>query len=198
MHGFDIFMKVAKRLCARRSDVVVAVVGEDRVCYGSDERFTGGKSFKEWVLSQDDYDLSRIRFVGRMPPGALARLLAASDLHLYLATQFVLSWSLLNAMACGAPVLASDIAPVREVLRDGETGLLAPGLRHRPLVRASERSAGRPSAHRPLGKAASALIRDRYSVEACLPRMLKLYRSVARRSRQVHDDSFALSGVAVG
>ncbi len=102
MRGFDVFMKVAKRLCDRRSDVAFAVVGEDRVCYGGDARFTKGKTFKEWVLAQDDYDLSRIRFLGRMPPAELAKLLAASDLHLYLTTPFVLSWSLLNAMACGA------------------------------------------------------------------------------------------------
>src|SRR5262249_34493595 len=59
MRGFDIFMKVAKVLCDRRRDVVFAVVGEDRVCYGGDQDVTRGKSFKEWVLSQDNYDLSR-------------------------------------------------------------------------------------------------------------------------------------------
>lgn len=51
MRGFDIFMKVAKKLCDRRKDVLVLIAGADRVCYGGEERVTGEKFFKEWVLA---------------------------------------------------------------------------------------------------------------------------------------------------
>jgi glycosyltransferase involved in cell wall biosynthesis len=182
MRGFDVFMRVAKRLCDRRGDVAFAVVGDDRVCYGGDGRFTGGKTFKEWVLDQDEYDLSRIRFLGRLPPPELAKLLGMSDLHLYLTVPFVLSWSLLNAMACGAPVLASDTPPVREVVRDGDTGLLAP---FHDIDRWCERANAvfdDPAAFRPLGRAARQFVRASYSVEACLPRMQKLFQDVAGSS----------------
>src|SRR5262249_55931513 len=84
IRGFDACMKVAKKLGARRQDVVFVIAGQDRVCYGGDEQVTGKKSFKEWVLSQDKYDLSRFHFVGLLPPSLLAQLFTLTDLHVYL------------------------------------------------------------------------------------------------------------------
>ena len=180
MRGFDIFMQVAKRLCDQRSDVAVAVVGEDRVCYGGDENFTGGKSFKQWVLDRNDYDLSRIRFLGRMPPHDLARLLSISDLHVYLTVPFVLSWSLMNALACGAVVLASNTAPVCEMILPGENGLLADFFDVDGFVRTAGEVLDDPAAYRSLGDTGARMIRDRYSLDICLPQMLELYEQVTQ------------------
>ena len=124
MRGFDIFMRVAKKLCDRRRDVIFLIAGEDRICYGGDAKVTGGKSFKQWVLAQDNYDLSRFVFLGLVPPPVLAQLFNITDLHIYLTVPFVLSWSLFDALACGTTVLASDTAPVREIIEDGKNGLL--------------------------------------------------------------------------
>ena len=47
MRGFDIFMRVAKRIYQQQPNVVFAVVGADRVAYGGDQQATGSKSFKD-------------------------------------------------------------------------------------------------------------------------------------------------------
>ncbi len=100
-------------------------------------------------------------------------------------------------------MLASDTAPVREVIRDGETGLLAPFYDIDRWCERANAVLDDPAAHRPLGEAAAALVRERYSVETCLPKMLKLFRGALRGrtppgSPRPAREAFTLSGVAVG
>jgi len=184
IRGFDIFMQVAKRLCQRRSDVLCIVVGEDRICYGGDEEFIGQKSFKEWVLARDDYDLSRILFTGQVTIGSLAQLFALSDLHIYLTVPFVLSWSMLNALACGTTVLASNTPPVREVIEPDKNGLLIDFFDIEGQVETACRVLDAPQDYKHLGRAGIEMVHERYSLEVCLPRMLALYEDAVFARRQ--------------
>jgi len=181
MRGFDIFMKSARLIAERFPEVMFFVVGTDRIAYGGDEKHTAPhKSFKEWVLSQGDYDMSRFTFTGRLSVPDLARLLATSDLHIYLTVPFVLSWSMMDAMSCGAVVLASDTAPVREMIQHGKNGLLADFFNPEDFARQAVKVLQHPEAYRPLGRAAEQTIIDHYSLEAVLPRMLEMYASPSR------------------
>jgi glycosyltransferase involved in cell wall biosynthesis len=180
IRGFDIFMRTASRVYRAWPDVLFVVVGSDRIAYGGDLKYIAGPSFKSHVLDQEDYDLEKFVFTGPVPPAELARLLSIGDAHIYLTVPFVLSWSLFNALACGATIVASDTEPVRELIEPGRTGLLADfydveGLADRVLdvLRA-------PEAHRHLGQAGENLIRDVYALDRTLPRMLELYREVRR------------------
>lgn len=180
MRGFDIFVKAAKRIAARRDDVLFLVAGQDRVCYGGDERYTGGKSFKDWVFSQDDYDPSKFIFLGLIPPPELAKLFNLTDVHVYLTVPFVLSWSLLNALACGATILASDTAPVRELIQHGVNGILFDFFDDEALAEYAIQLLDRREEYRVLGQRGVALIREQYDINVCLPQMVQLYESVRR------------------
>ena len=180
MRGFDIFMKVARRLAERRPDVLFVVVGQDRICYGGDLDVVGGRSFKDWVLNQEKYDLSRFIFPGLLPVPALAELLALTDLHIYLTVPFVLSWSMMNALACGATVLASNTEPVREMITHGQNGLLNDFFDIDGFVNQADAVLSRPGDYQRLGTAGTAMIHERYSLEVCLPQMLKLYEAATR------------------
>lgn len=69
-------------------------------------------------------ETGRVPFLGKLPYAQYRRVLQVSAVHVYLAYPFVLSWSLLEALASGCAVVASDTAPVREVIRHGENGRL--------------------------------------------------------------------------
>jgi glycosyltransferase involved in cell wall biosynthesis len=180
MRGFDIFMKTAKRIYERNPDVIFIVVGSDRICYGGDEKHIQHKTFREHVLAQDEYDLSKFVFTGMVPPSTLVDILSLSDLHIYLTVPFVLSWSVLNALACGCTVLASDTEPVREVIRDESNGLLADffdidGLAEKAVAVLSD-----PPAYRALGERGLAMVHERYALAVTLPKLITWFeRSLA-------------------
>ena len=180
MRGFDVFMKTAKRIYEQMPNVVFLVVGSDKVAYGGDEEFIQPhKTFKEWTLAQDQYDLSKFRFLGKIPSVDLGKLLAATDLHIYVTVPFVLSWSMMDAMSCGAVVLGSDTAPIREMIKDGENGLIADFFNPDALAAKALEALRDPAAARAMGRAAERMIVERYSLDAVLPRMLDLYQRAA-------------------
>lgn len=183
MRGFDLFMNLARRLCQARSDLLFLVAGEEEIHYGWDQFRTGQSSFKQWVLSQGEYDLSRFVFLGHVEPARLAEILCRSNLHIYLTVPFVLSWSLLNALACGCVVLGSDVDPVREVLSPGRTGLLEPLFDLDRLTETALHVLDDPGNYRALGQAARTLVEEKYSIDVCVPELKAYFERVASSRR---------------
>ncbi|MBC7666851.1 MAG: glycosyltransferase, partial [Caulobacter sp.] len=122
--GYHIFMRALPLLQQLRPRCRVVIVGGDGVSYGA--RPPEGRSWREIFKAEvaQHLDYSRLHFVGKLPHDMLTRLMQVSAAHVYLTYPFVLSWSLLEAMSIGCLVVASDTAPVREVIEDGRTGFL--------------------------------------------------------------------------
>ncbi len=116
--------------------------------------------------------MSKFCFTGLVPVSTLVDILSVSDLHIYLTVPFVLAWSLLDALACGCTVLASNTPPVREVITDGVNGLLADFLDVEVLAQLALAVLRDPAAHRPLGDRAAELVRERYALEVTLPKLV--------------------------
>lgn len=120
--GFPQAMKAIALLQAARPNVHVLIAGGDVVAYGAQR--SDGRSWGTWAREELALDEDRTHWLGSLQDEAYHQVLACSDVHLYLTVPFILSWSLLEAMAAGCALVASDTAPVREVLRDGENALL--------------------------------------------------------------------------
>jgi len=83
--------------------------------------------------------------------------------------------AVLDASACARPVIASDVGGVKEVLRDGRTGLLVPPGDVEYLAAAILRLASEPELRRGLGEEGRRFVLDRYSWDSCLDKMTALY-----------------------
>lgn len=121
--GFPEACRALAKLLTRDRRIHVAIAGDDRVVYApwQPNRRYGQESKAVFEAAGVS---SRVHFLGHLPMHAYRQLLLRSDLHIYFTRPFVLSWSLLEAMACGCSILASDTEPVREVIKDGIHGLL--------------------------------------------------------------------------
>jgi glycosyltransferase involved in cell wall biosynthesis len=175
MRGFDIFMNVAQRISQQFPDVVFVVVGSDRVCYGGDEKHIRHKTFFDHVMARSSHDPDKFIFTGLLPVSKLVEVLSLSDLHMYFTVPFVLSWSLMDALACGCTVLASDTAPVREVIEDGRNGWLQGFYDVDGFARRAVEVLRDPGAFHHLGREATARVRREYDIQVTLPRLARLF-----------------------
>ncbi|MGV6820816.1 MAG: glycosyltransferase [Parvularcula sp.] len=120
--GFPEFMEALATVQKNRPNLRAIIVGEDRAAYG--RKLKSGKTYKEDALERLDLDMSRITFTGLLSRSEYRDVLRLSSVHIYFTVPFVLSWSMMEAMSTGCLILASDTAPVREVMTHGENGLL--------------------------------------------------------------------------
>jgi glycosyltransferase involved in cell wall biosynthesis len=73
---------------------------------------------------------------------------------------------MLEAMACGCALVASDTAPVREVIRDGDNGLLVDFFDPRALAARVGEVLLDPDGRRDMRQRAAVSVREAYSMKA--------------------------------
>lgn len=125
MRGVHIFLRALPAvLNARPNARAVIIGGAGRDAYGVPP--PAGTTWKDHYLKELEgkLDLSRVHFFGRVEKPLYRTVLSISAAHAYLTYPFVLSWSLLEAMSAECLVIASDTAPLREVVQDGVNGRL--------------------------------------------------------------------------
>lgn len=178
--GFPEFMRALARVQKRRPGLQAVIAGEDRVAYGS--RLPEGESWKKRMLAELDLDLNRVHFTGLLARPDFRTLLQATSLHVYFTLPFVLSWSLLEAMSCGAPILSSDVAPVREVLTNGISGRLVDHGDVSAVAAAIEAALDDRPAMARMGASARQTVLQRYDSRWIYPAKAEMFRALTLRS----------------
>ena len=179
--GVHVFLEALAQLQTRHPTAQAVLVGADtpKVSYGA--RRSDGRGWLTVLREQlgDRLDWRRIHPLGQVPHGVLRDVYRVSAAHVYLSYPFVLSWSLLEAMGCGALVVGSATAPVQELIQHGHTGLLVPFGDAEALARTLLAALQQPARFSPLRQRARQHIQERYALRACLKRQLQLVDAVA-------------------
>lgn len=181
--GYHVFMRALPEVLRRRPNAQVLIVGADGVSYGAraPEGRTWKETFAEEVRPQvSEADWARVHFLGNVPYNHFVPLLQLSTVHVYLTYPFVLSWSLLEAMSAGCAIVASDTAPLREAIVDGETGLLVPFFDHAALAETVCALLPDAALRQRLGVNARAFAQANYDLQTvCLPKQLEWVGTLA-------------------
>ena len=125
--GLHILLRALPRLQAEVPAAHTVIVGAPS-SRGYSGHTADGRPWRDVILDtvEGHLDLSRVHFTGRLPHDQMLAALRLSTAHVYYTYPFVLSWSLAEAMASGAYVIASNTAPVRDAITDGVNGKLLP------------------------------------------------------------------------
>lgn len=119
-----------------------------------------------------------IRFAGYRADAS--RLIGLCNVF-WLASEFEgMSNSLMEAMAAGVPVVASDIPPNRELVVDGETGYLVRVGDSVGIAQFTDRILADASLSRRLGTAGQERMRTQFSIDRMVAAHVELYREVLR------------------
>jgi glycosyltransferase involved in cell wall biosynthesis len=117
-----------------------------------------------------------VRLAGSRPLDEVASWLGATDLFVLSSRYEGLPLALMEAMAAGNPVVATDVGGVAEVVADESVGVVVPAAQPARLAQAI----GRLLASQPMRQAMSRAARQRvvtsFSVEACYQKTTALYR----------------------
>ena len=157
---------------------IVVVGATEGVSYGQP---APGDSWRDVFLQEIEgcYNPERVHFTGTLAYASFLQLLKLSACHVYLTYPFVLSWSLLEAMSTGLPIVGSTTAPVQEVIRHQETGLLVDFFSPVAIAESVSKLLNDRAFANKLGESARTLVLERFSLEKCLPRQLSLLELVA-------------------
>ena len=175
--GFPYFMDAIRLVLQRRPNAHVVVVGKDRICYGAQLKDT---TYLKEEEKKGGYDTNRVHFVGLRNRGDYQKILRSSSCHVYLTRPFVLSWSFLEAMSFGCPIVGSKTPPVEEVMEDGVNGLLAEFRSPYHIARKIEEHLDNPERGRLLGQRARETVQERFELYKCMRAQEDLMYSLVR------------------
>lgn len=168
--GHRFLVEAVERVAAARPRLVLLMVGRD-----------GHASPEIGRIAQRPGVRDVVRFLGHREDAP--DLLAAADAFVFPSLIEGLGGALLEAMALGLPIVASDLEAIREVVEDGANARLVPPGSPEALATAIETLLGDRAAAAAFGARSRTIFEERFTLERSTGRMIELYGSIVGASR---------------
>ena len=175
--GFHVFMESIPEILKENPDTYIFIAG-NKESHGYGAPSPEG-NFKDIFYSKikREIDESKIFFLDFLEYSSYIKVLQISTLHIYLTYPFVLSWSMLEAMSCGALVLGSNTKPVTEVIKNNDNGLLVDFFDSKMISKKITKVLKNNDNYNDLRLNARKTIIEKYDLEnVCLPAHLNLIK----------------------
>jgi len=163
----EIFLQSVRRVLDKRKDVGVLIVGD-------------GFRRDELQGIADDLGLrGRVIFTGVR--GDVPQLLHLMDIFVLSSDWEGFPMTILEAMACGTPVVVTDVGGSREAVVDGETGLLVPPRDPEGLAKAITTLIEDPESRAEMGKKARQRFLESFTVDVMARETEQVYETFLRQ-----------------
>ena len=168
--GHRYLIEAMSYLHQKNSQLVLLIAGRE------------GNTTQELMTQVKESGLNdQIRFLGHRED--IPDLLASADLFVFPSLFEGLPGAVIEAMALGLPVIASDIPSLREVVENGKNALLVPAASPKELAAAIDELLKDPGRMNRFSEKSREIFEQRFTLERYAERMLHLYHDVASMAR---------------
>jgi len=164
---FDIFIRAARKVLDRGIPARFLIVG-DGPLRGQMESLAAKLNLDEDIL-----------FAGWQEPEDLCRFVSVMDLFVLCSRTESMSYTLLEAMAMARPIVVTDVGGNREMVRDGESGLLVPLGDVETTAQSMIRLLENKKEATEFGLAGRKLLEARFQASTMSERTLEIYKELA-------------------
>jgi glycosyltransferase involved in cell wall biosynthesis len=158
------FLRAAARVRAQVSDAAFVIAGEGDLMNGLKELA------KQLGIERDVFFIGRCEDVGR--------LLAISNVGVLSSKAEGFANAILEYMAAGLPVVATDVGGVREAITEGEAGYIVSSGDHEKMAEGIVKLLSDPERARSMGILGRSIVEENFSFEHHLRNTLELYEEL--------------------
>ena len=134
------------------------------------------------ALWDQQVDRNRIHLLGYLEHSTMLQVLQCSACHLALSYPYTLSWSVLEAMACAAPLITNIGSPIEQELIQNKSGLIVPFNDDEALTKAILELLNNPLKRRSLGLAGRKVVEKRFNLQKSLQQYEQLFQQLQRNN----------------